>query len=197
MCSSLDHVSRIEVAMPTVSDEELLAKLTEEQRAERKRLLAQRDAINTELKAIPELPRIHAAKPRDLAKSYVLDRGSVTRAGEEVHPGALTAVKQLGAQFNLPEGATDNDRRLALANWITDQRNPLTARVIVNRVWTAHFGAGIVNTPSDFGLNGDRPSHPELLDWLAVSFMENGWSLKWLHRQILAIPRIPAVDRDE
>ena len=55
----------------------------------------------------------------------------------------------------------------------------------MNRVWQYHFGQGIVNTPSDFGLNGDRPSHPELLDWLAVSFMENGWSLRWLHRQIL------------
>src|SRR5262249_7149950 len=76
-------------------------------------------------------------------------------------------------------------RRLALANWIASEKNPLTARVLVNRVWYLHFGNGIVNTPSDFGINGDRPSHPELLDWLAVRFMENGWSLKWLHREIL------------
>jgi hypothetical protein len=81
--------------------------------------------------------------------------------------------------------APDDLRRTALADWIADAKNPLTARVIVNRVWFYHFGNGIVNTPSDFGLMGDRPSHPELLDWLAVSFMENGWSLKWLQRQIV------------
>jgi hypothetical protein len=185
LCSSLDHEGRVEVAMPVVTDEELLERLKPEQRAERERLITARTRIESELKSIPEPPRIHAAKPREIAKSYLLERGSVTRPGDEVHPGALTAIKQLAAEFELSEPASDKDRRLALANWITDERNPLTARVIVNRVWAGHFGAGIVNTPSDFGLNGDRPSHPELLDWLAVSFIENGWSLKWLHRQIL------------
>ena len=98
--------------------------------------------------------------------------------------GALTAVAQLSSDLAATTDASDKARRLALADWIVDPKNPLTARVIVNRVWQYHFGQGIVNTPSDFGLMGDRPSHPELLDWLAVSFMENGWSLKWLHRQI-------------
>src|SRR5437899_328278 len=81
---------------------------------------------------------------------------------------------------------SESDRRLALANWITDPKNPLTARVIVNRIWYYHFGTGIVNTPSDFGANGDKPSHPELLDWLATSYVEHGWSIKWLHRLILS-----------
>ncbi|MEJ7608937.1 MAG: DUF1553 domain-containing protein, partial [Bryobacteraceae bacterium] len=81
--------------------------------------------------------------------------------------------------------SNEGSRRVELANWIASSKNPLTARVIVNRVWYYHFGNGIVNTPSDFGFNGDRPSHPELLDYLAVSLMENGWSLKWLHRVIL------------
>src|SRR5439155_26325103 len=75
--------------------------------------------------------------------------------------------------------------RLDLANAIASPDNPLTARVIVNRVWQQHFGRGLVNTPSNFGSLGDRPSHPELLDYLAVEFVNHGWSIKWLHRQIL------------
>jgi len=76
-------------------------------------------------------------------------------------------------------------RRLALAEWLIDPQHPLTARVIVNRVWFHHFGRGIVESLANFGQTGARPSHAGLLDWLAVSFVENGWSLKWLHRQIM------------
>jgi hypothetical protein len=76
----------------------------------------------------------------------------------------------------------DQRRRLALASWITNPTNPLTARVMVNRVWQYHFGEGLVSTPSDFGVNGSPPTHPELLDWLASEFVANGWSLKHLHR---------------
>jgi hypothetical protein len=76
-------------------------------------------------------------------------------------------------------------RRKALAEWIASTSNPLTARVIVNRIWQYHFGKGLVSTPSDFGVRGAAPSHPELLDWLATEFVANGWSMKKLHRQIL------------
>src|SRR4030095_11608127 len=80
---------------------------------------------------------------------------------------------------------TKGSGRLELAQAITDRNNPLTARVIVNRVWSYHFGKGLVRTPGDFGIKGDPPTHPELLDWLAPRFMEEGWSIKKLHRQIL------------
>jgi hypothetical protein len=82
-------------------------------------------------------------------------------------------------------GPASKFTRLELADAIASPRNPLTARVLVNRVWHYHFGRGIVATPSNFGSLGDRPTHPELLDTLAVRFMENGWSLHWLHREIM------------
>jgi hypothetical protein len=87
--------------------------------------------------------------------------------------------------FVLKPDATESERRLNLANWIASSENPLPARVMVNRVWHWHFGQGIVRTPSDFGYNGDRPSNPELLDWLAAEFQVNGWKLKPLHRLIV------------
>ncbi len=105
-------------------------------------------------------------------------RGNPATKGEEAPKGFLQVLpsqKQSGKDFT----------RLDLANAIASKDNPLTARVIVNRVWAWHFGRGLVNTPSNFGALGDKPSHPELLDWLAVNFVKNGWSMKWLHRQIM------------
>ena len=84
----------------------------------------------------------------------------------------------------MPQNSTGSGR-LELAEWVTRPSNPLTARVFVNRVWQWHFGRGIVDTPSDFGSRGARPSHPELLDWLASEFIRSGWSVKSLHRLIM------------
>jgi hypothetical protein len=105
-------------------------------------------------------------------------RGNPTAKGEVVPKGFLQVLPS-------PTKPGSGFTRLDLANAIASRDNPLTARVIVNRVWAWHFGRGLVNTPSNFGTLGDRPSHPELLDWLAVHFMNNGWSLKWLHKQIV------------
>jgi len=84
-----------------------------------------------------------------------------------------------------PEGLNSSGRRTALANWLADANNPLTARVMVNRIWNDHFGQGIVGSPSDLGVMGERPSHPQLLDYLASTFVENGWSIKKMHRLIM------------
>src|SRR5439155_15948690 len=108
---------------------------------------------------------------------HVLIRGDVKRPGKLAVPGAL-----FGARF---EADDEGARRAALAKWITDPRNLLTRRSIVNRVWHYHFGRGIVETPNDFGHMGTPPTHPELLDWLAFWFLDNGESLKKLHRLIL------------
>jgi len=115
----------------------------------------------------------------------VLKRGDVTKPGDPVGPGALTFVRQLTPRFAVEHADSEGARRAALARWITDPQNPLTWRSIVNRVWHYHFGRGIVETPNDFGKMGGRPTHPELLDWLAWQFRESGGSLKELHRLIV------------
>ncbi len=124
----------------------------------------------------------NGGKPRPI---YLLARGQVTTPGREVSPGSLSMLSFQPAKFAVPKDAPEGERRAALAHWITDPNNPLTWRSIVNRVWQYHFGAGIVTTPNDFGRNGAKPSHPELLDWLAAEFRDNGGSLKKLHKLIV------------
>jgi mono/diheme cytochrome c family protein len=124
----------------------------------------------------------NGGKPRPI---FVLKRGDVSSPDKEVGPGTLPFAKELTSQFNLPKEAPEGARRVALAHWITDNRNPLTWRVIVNRVWHYHFGRGLSDTPNDFGRMGSLPTHPELLDWLAVDFRDGGQSLKKLHRLIV------------
>ena len=108
----------------------------------------------------------------DLASTYVLAGGDLSSRGERVEPGFLQAVAGSDKPAEIPFVGGSSGRRLALAEWIASPANPLTARVMVNRLWQYHFGEGIVRTPSDFGINGDRPSHPELLDYLATQFVE-------------------------
>jgi len=109
-------------------------------------------------------------------------RGDPTQPREEVAPGT---IRGLGRGGPFPPGLPEPERRLALARWIASPANPLTARVIANRIWQHHFGEGIVATPSDFGRNGAAPSHPELLDWLASELVANNWSLRSIHRLIV------------
>ncbi len=128
------------------------------------------------------LPVAYAVSEGTVADAKIQLAGDPLRLGPKVARGAphfLTAF-----QGALPK--SEESGRLELADWLASPQNPLTARVIVNRVWQHHFGRGIVATPSNFGVRGSPPSHPELLDWLAASFIEHGWSIKWLHRLILS-----------
>jgi hypothetical protein len=116
--------------------------------------------------------------------THLLLRGKASRPGPTVGPGVPRVLVEKQPTFPSP-GKHSSSRRLALARWIADGNNPLTARVIVNRVWQHHFGEGLVRTPSDFGVMGRPPTHPELLDWLTAWFVDNGWSVKKLHRLIM------------
>ena len=115
------------------------------------------------------------------APTYRLSRGDPLDPREEVQPDTIGILGNL----DLPTSADGAERRTAFAQWVVDPTNPLTARVMVNRIWQFHFGKGLVSTPNDFGLNGVPPTHPELLDWLAAEFVENDWSIKHIHRIIL------------
>ena len=115
----------------------------------------------------------------------LLDRGDYRKPLGKVAPSALKSLAGLPGDLGLARDAPEARRRLALSRWLTDPRNPLFARVMVNRIWYHHFGRGLVDTPSDFGFNGGRPSHPELLDFLASRFVGRGWSVKEIHRLIV------------
>ncbi|MDG2014236.1 MAG: DUF1549 and DUF1553 domain-containing protein, partial [Pirellulaceae bacterium] len=152
--------------------QERLAKLD----TEIKNLTAQRQSIA----ATAAYPVAYGVTEGPAVNARFHQRGEPHRLGEEI---SRRNLKVLGGDTLANEA---NSGRLDLANWLTRPTNPLTARVFVNRVWHWHFGQGIVSTPSDFGSRGERPTHPELLDWLATKFIASGWSVKSLHRSIMA-----------
>jgi hypothetical protein len=117
--------------------------------------------------------------------THVLAGGAYDKPRAEVEPGFLTVLDPAPPKIVPLPGERSTGRRSALARWLTDPRNPLVARVMANRIWHYHFGRGIVATPSDFGVKGEAPTHPELLDWLASTFVERGWSLKQMHRLVV------------
>jgi mono/diheme cytochrome c family protein len=143
--------------------------------------LGQLKELELEHTSLAETKAAYAGTFSQPGPTHRLYRGEPDMKREQVAPGGIEA-------FNAPSlepSSAEQQRRLMLAQWIAHEDNPLTARVIVNRLWQFHFGVGIVDTPSDFGINGSRPTHPELLDWLAAELIENGWSLKHIHRCIL------------
>ncbi|MCG8649866.1 MAG: DUF1553 domain-containing protein, partial [Pirellulales bacterium] len=131
---------------------------------------------------LPKPKMVYAGLFRPAQSTFVLRLGDPEQPGKPISPRVLSALGEL----TLSEDTPEQDRRKALASWIASPDNPLTARVMVNRVWQHHFGVGLVETSSDFGLNGSLPTHPQLLDWLSDQFIRSGWSVKHLHRLILA-----------
>ncbi|MBM79524.1 MAG: hypothetical protein CMJ78_02885 [Planctomycetaceae bacterium] len=138
-------------------------------------------SLRSEYNRLNNGPQIHVGQFQTPHKSHLLTRGDPFQKEFVVHPNIPAVLGDL----RLRPDATESQRRLALAKGIASPKNPLTARVMVNRLWQHHFGVGIVDTPSDFGFNGSLPTHPELLDWLAGYLIDNKWSLKALHRKIL------------
>jgi hypothetical protein len=167
----------------TISDKELT-----KQHADLAKLQTQTDKqIKSLQNKLPNQPMIRALWDRgEPSPTWVFRRGEFNNPGELVGPGVLSVLTDGKTPFQLQplrDGSTG--RRFAFVNWLTSPDHPLTSRVIVNRIWQHHFGRGIVESLSNFGNSGVPPTHPELLDWLAVSFVENGWSFKWLHKQIM------------
>jgi hypothetical protein len=167
---------------------------TDKARGDREMTPAERDERATDLRKLGEAylkapARIPAATilahTDPVPDTHILGRGEFTNKGEKVKPGTLSALGE-AAEISEPEnGPFIPQRRKVLAEWLASTKNPLPARVMVNRIWQGHFGRGIVGTPNDFGRQGDAPSHPELLNWLAAEFIERGWSVKALHRLIM------------
>lgn len=161
------------------------SRLTAAEQEHLKQLRAQAVKLDAALKTLPDPAKVYAvvndAQPPVI---QVQRRGNPEDPQQEVQPGAFAWARHSSIDFGTnatPEGV----RRRMLADWITHPDNPFTRRVLVNRLWHHHFGQGIVTTPSDFGLGGDKPSHPELLDWLADELLRNNWSVKHLHKLIV------------
>jgi hypothetical protein len=148
----------------------------------RTKLAEQIEELETQMPPYPPtIPSVHN-DPAQRTEIHVLQRGEWEKKGEIVAPRPLSVLVEEG----LPELPADlPDPRTQLARWLTHPSHPLTARVIANRLWQHHFGVGLVKTPNDFGKNGDPPSHPELLDWLATELVKNRWRLKPVHRLIV------------
>ena len=170
------------------------------QRSEQQRLdltlFQQTEEVDRELSLLPKPSLVYTAAadfepqgglnpppgPRPIT---ILHRGDIKQPRDPASPGALACINSLPSRFDIEPAAPESARRAALARWLTDSKNPLTWRVIVNRVWHHHFGRGLVGTLNDFGHMGETPSHPELLDWLALEFRDGDQSLKKLHRLIV------------
>jgi mono/diheme cytochrome c family protein len=142
--------------------------------------------VNARIARVPKLPQIWAGnfvQPKE--KTFLHRGGDPMKPGAEVVPASLSILDGTVKPYQLASDTPEGQRRLELARWMVARENPLTPRVLANRVWHYHFGTGIVDTPSDFGFLGGKPSHPELLDYLAARLVANGWRLKELHREIL------------
>ena len=147
--------------------------------------LAQLKKIDGRIDTLSKSTKVYIGTFKQPAPTRLMHRGDPLSPKEVVAPEGLDVLNSKLKPLRLKPDAPERDRRIAFAKWLIDPKNPLTARVMVNRIWHYHFGRGLVATPSDFGDMGFRPTHPDLLDWLAMEFMANGWSVKHMHRLIL------------
>ncbi|MBM3823816.1 MAG: DUF1553 domain-containing protein [Verrucomicrobia bacterium] len=176
-----DHTDRKEYASGAGPESGIhLSQLTPEAARSASRLMEEKRRLQSRIDALFARQRVFAGWFAEPEATRVLLRGDPEQPGEPVEPAIPAIFGSVPLNFATPEP----DRRKTLAAWIRDPRHPLTARVWVNRIWQAWFGIGFVDTPNDFGVHGSRPTHPELLDWLARELMDSGWSLKRLNRLI-------------
>lgn len=172
---------RVDIARRQIGE-----KLSQEDFDRYAELVAQRDALIASQPLGLEMALCVKEHGRECPPTFVLVRGNAHAPGAEVAPGFPTILSPAEPVISLPaENVKSTGRRHALAQWIASPENPLTARVMANRIWHYHFGRGIVRSTSDFGFQGNPPTHPELLDWLASEFVSGGWRLKRMHKLIM------------
>jgi len=167
-----------------IDDEDCIVHLTESEKKTYEQANAEIQKLESELKPFATFSGIKELVDA-IPKTCILSGGDYLDPKEEVQPGIPSMYHPEGARLGDVDATISSARRTALAGWITSRDNPWTARVLVNRLWKHHFGRGIVATPDDFGYSGSRPTHPELLDWLAIEFVEKGWSIKHMHRLLM------------
>ncbi len=183
--SAEEVAASFKAGLAKVQAGQVLQALTPEQREEHARLSRESAKLRDALKTLQTPPLAWCAVPSAPPPTFLLKRGDVEKPGEPVTAGGLSVIRAPAPDFGLAADAPEGTRRLKLAEWLTSPNHPLTARVMVNRLWHYHFGRGIVATPNDFGFNGERPTHPELLDWLASEFIAQGWSVKKMQKLIV------------
>ncbi len=169
----------------TLSDEAEEALVMKDDKARYEKLKAEMAAYSSLYPGDVAMASYMTELGTDAPPTSTLAVGLYDKPVKTVEPGFLTILNVPPPTIEPPAGVSSTGRRTALANWLVDPGNPLTARVMANRIWHYHFGRGIVPTTSDFGIMGTRASHPELLDWLAAEFVRSGWSMKHMHRLIL------------
>ncbi len=180
------NARQVEKLFDQIKPSEVLELMTAAEKDERELLTLRIEALNDRRPAPYPTARTIAEGGPEPLPSYFLHRGDTGSKGSKMEPGVLTAAAPRPVSFEAPPGqAASTHHRRQFAEWIASDRNPLTARVMVNRIWQHHFGEGIVRTPSNFGKMGEKPTHPELLDWLATEFVASGWSVKHMHRLML------------
>ncbi len=193
-----DETAARQLAVAETEHRQILSRINTPERVQRLEVLSKAiEQCESELKSLPQGPMVYAAatnfQPQGQFKPtgghprtvHVLHRGNVQQPLAEAMPGVVPLSADDVVAFSLEPDATEGERRAALAQWLTRNDHPLTWRSIANRIWQYHFGRGLVDSPNDFGRMGQLPSHPELLDWLAVEFRDNGGSFKRLHRLIV------------
>jgi hypothetical protein len=141
--------------------------------------------LDKQVAALPSFPSLRVGRFERPGAQHVFEGGDAGRKGVRVVPASISTLADVATPYELPDDVTEQERRLALARWLIAKDNPLTPRVLVNRLWHYHFGKGIVATPSDVGYMGEKPTHPELLDWLAKRLVDESWKLKPLHKLIV------------
>lgn len=175
------HSDRVPIGTPHDPVRTLLQNRVFESNDDPAALLEEIQQLKKQKSALETVQTVYGGQFVTPEDTFLLRRGDPEQPVTQVAP----AVPALFEMAPLPSELSEQERRIQLAEWIASPDNPLTARVMVNRLWQYHFGRGLVDTASDFGLNGSRPSHPELLDWLATEFIQSGWSIKHIHRLIL------------